>query len=248
MHSLRELTNLFENKKETVCGDLLGIVMHYNEYKLVGWKSEVILTISDGKNCLCDISFWRNHEDHKTCELSDQPYKYIKGKIVMIRRVKILALKESNKESITYDAVIENSLYQPRHLLVLKTPLSRVKAFLSENVRLQVDQNRSIIPAFIRGKTASMYFPNFPDEYRVTRDVLVSLIQYNYFYLYPPIHNSYFVRALTHYFDSLSETNFTIVQDYKQNAYEWQKLLTIESQVSTLCASFEQLKTVSDTQ
>ena len=97
---------LSSNNEEMIECDVIGVLLHARTYRQVQWKEEEIISLSNGKNILIDVSFWKDHDEPKSCNLHINNES--KGKIVIIRNIKVLPLVDTTEDKIQLQGEVKS--------------------------------------------------------------------------------------------------------------------------------------------
>ena len=152
---------------------LLGLVMQVKSIKMVGWKEEIILTLSNACDTCIEISFWKNHDAPKFANVND--LSLFKGGIALIKRVQVKTHDYMDGYRTYYSEVLQRS---PRWVQILIVDASHIENFLSENQPLKTDLYLSDIPKNAANKTAGKQFPNWDMEKCILKTVLRHLAKF----------------------------------------------------------------------
>ena len=146
---------------------VIGLIMEVRKIRLVGWKEEVIVTLTDAENALLDVSSWNTHESPNFAKSADM--LVYKGKIAIIKRVNILC-QETDEYHRRFYGEINGKL--PRSILVLNIDASNYTNFMEKKEPFEINQHLSDVPVFSRKKRAGLVFPIWSDEMEAMEDVI----------------------------------------------------------------------------
>ena len=150
--------------------DIIGVLLHVQNIRLVGWKEEEIISLSNGKNVLLDVSFWKTHEEPKgTNSNGDDSYK---GRIILVKNVEILNVIEKREDRFQLYGSIKVDPYQKRHIIFLIMNDCDIKKFEENLSPFRIDDARSIIPDYVKGKRAGKFFPILEADFKAVKQVL----------------------------------------------------------------------------
>ena len=158
------------NRTKTMKFDVIGLILHIQSIRLVGWKEEEILSLSNGKDSLLDVSFWKTHDEPKGLNMVN--CDGLKGRVIIIKNVTISHSPELREDRLQLFGKIMNGAFQKRHILILDTNDFDVGKFEKENKPFQIDTTNSIIPDYVKGKPAGKAFPLLPHDCKLMRQVL----------------------------------------------------------------------------
>ena len=166
-----QIMRMLTKKAVTFDCDVIGIVLHARTYRQVQWKEEEIISLSNGKNILIDISFWKNHKEPKSCNLHFSNES--KGKIVIARNVRVMAFLDKSDDKTQIQGEVKTESNSTRHIFtLLTTPLS-IKLFLESDHSFEIDPAHSVIPKYIADKKAGIKFPILTNEIRLCKQVVM---------------------------------------------------------------------------
>ena len=104
------ITNLPESLNFT------GMIIHYEELQMVGWKKEVLITISEGCIETLKVSLWISHE-HSLGQLY-KTKKDIVGQMIHLQKVRIISFDFTTSNNLQFYGEIP-PLQQCEHALFI---------------------------------------------------------------------------------------------------------------------------------
>ena len=152
--------------------DAIGIILHAREYRLVGWKEEEIIEISDGSDFLLSISFWKNHSRPKSCNLLNMQKEDFKGNIMIIRNITITDYVTDEDKTIVFGEIKDED---QRICIMPIINRSAIIKFVQEDEPFEINQSHSILPF-----NHSEFFPHSDSEYIICKRMLRHYSRYKY--------------------------------------------------------------------
>ena len=138
---------------------LIGLILQVQRIRLVGWKEEVIITLSDVKDTRLEISFWKNHDAPRFGNFDD--LSVFKGKIVLIKRIFVRSHELINGIRTYYSFIPQG---HSRWIQILDDDATNINKFVFEGSPLKTDPLLSEIPENAMDKKAGKQFPNWESE------------------------------------------------------------------------------------
>lgn len=142
-----------------------GVLIAYEELQLVGWKKEVLMTLSEGGIETLKVSMWLCHENPRGLQFSN--LGEILGRILHIKHVHVQSFDYTGGEELQFYGEI--SPFDPRMHVIL-TPVVSGGAFVRFKYHSKpypVNDSISLIPKRLQSKHSVSYYPLLP------RDVIV---------------------------------------------------------------------------
>ena len=165
------------NTGKTLKCDVVGLLLHVHNIKLVGWKEEEIVSISNGKNVLLDVSFWKTHDEPKGLNFGNADQH--KGRLVVIKNVEITHEIDQREDRLQMFGNIQNGQFQRRHIIMLHMNDCDINDFEFDGKPFRIDVRHSVIPHYVKGKSAGEYFPLILRESKIVKQVITHHKWYN---------------------------------------------------------------------
>ena len=153
---------------------VIGIIMQVKKIKLVGWKEEILFTLSDTENVLVTISSWNDHTKPNLAKVFDA--SCYKGKIVVVKRVWIMSQEISSSHREFYGE-IDSDL--PRSVLVLNINTTSYSNYIRHGEPFCIDANLSDIPLKAQRKSAGLVFPIWEDEKNALNEIIWHIVKFH---------------------------------------------------------------------
>ena len=153
-----------------------GILLHTKTLRLVGWKEEEILGISDGGDVVMDVSFWKDHMAPKSTNTQvDETHK---GRIVYIKNVEIKSCEMGIDFNLIY-AEISNGPYEKNHIIMVHMDTGSICAFQKSDRPFLIDQRHSILPEYVKNKKTGIWFPLLCNEISAIKETIEIYTRYS---------------------------------------------------------------------
>ena len=156
--------------------DAIGIILHVKNIRMVGWKEEEILSLSDGFNTMLEISYWKNQEFPRG--LNSNCVRDIKGRIIIVKNVTILSDIDKTEETITVFGRLQMGQHEHRHILVLENDIKSLNNFKVLNEAIKINKKLSVIPQPIAGTKAADVYPILTNEIMAMKIFVPLAIRY----------------------------------------------------------------------
>ena len=211
---LKDLVNIIATKepnsliRELPRADILGILLEVKQIRLVGWKEEILLYVSDGADAYAVISFWKNHEDNSFANVFDATV--YKGQMVKIRNVKLISQDTDDGVRVFYGEIM-NDPFMSRTILVLGTGLADLENYMLYKIPLKIDKKLSAVPLRLKGKTVVEEFPVKEQEWDSLPILLAQKMKY-FDATNGSLFGNYFEKCIFHYWDWISKQEDTNVE------------------------------------
>ena len=129
------------------------MIIHYEELQLVGWKKEVLITISEGCIETLKVSMWLCHENPIGLRFNTK--KDVIGQLVHLKHVRILSFDYTSHAELQFYGEIRPSTPQEHILLILIASGSNYSRFKRQNIPFPVHEVMSVKPS--DNQTCNLY-------------------------------------------------------------------------------------------
>ena len=176
--------------------------MHVKTIRLVGWKEEEILSISDGSDNMVEVSFWKDHDNPRGIHRDGVD---VKGRIIVVKNVSIMRNIEETEEFDLAFGYLKMGRYDYRHIILLENDFQSLNDFKFCGKPIKIDRSNSIIPEPIMGSKAADIFPILNNEMIAMKMFVPLAIRYKMGLIKTGMKGcNYFEKAITRYAESLN--------------------------------------------
>ena len=154
-----------------------GILIAYEELQLVGWKKEVLMTISEGGLETLKMSMWLCHENPRGLKFDS--LSEILGRLIHVKHVRIQSFDFTDGKELQFYGEIEPC--DPTMHVIL-TPVVSGGAFVRFKYHAKpypVNDSISLIPKKLQSKHSVSFYPLLPSDVAVMKQVQGNTFTYH---------------------------------------------------------------------
>ena len=145
-----------------------GMLIDYQELQLVGWKREVILTLTEGGIETLKISMWLSHENPIGLKFGD--IHDILGRIIHVRHVRLQAFDFTNETELQFYGELKPPEPALHTILVPVVSGGAFVRFQYQGKPYMINDAISMIPKRLQGKNSVAFYPILlPDKKHMER-------------------------------------------------------------------------------
>ena len=139
-----------------------GVVIDYQELQLVGWKKEILITLSEGCIETIKLSMWLTHEN--PIGLKIQTRDDMIGQIVHVRHVHVTSFDFTAAHELQFYGEIRPNHPGLHTIYVLVSSGGASARFEYRKQPFLINSLTSLIPKQLQEKRISTYYPLLPDD------------------------------------------------------------------------------------
>ena len=139
-----------------------GILIDYEELQLVGWKREVLITLSEGGIETLKVSMWLSHENPKGLRFND--IYEILGRVVHVKHVRLQSFDFTQKTELQFYGEIKPPEPSMHTILVPVVSGGAFVRFQFQGKPYPVNDTISLIPKRLQDKRATSLYPILPSD------------------------------------------------------------------------------------
>ena len=155
-----------------------GMIIGYEELQLVGWKKEVLITISEGCIETLKVSMWINHEN--PIGLRYRTKKDVYGQMIHLQDVQVQSFDYTNPRELQFYGEIRPKDLSQHVLLVLITSGTSCSQFKHLQTPFKVHEVMSVFPPAPHTVPAFTSYPTNARDLKLMQKIYGLVATYHY--------------------------------------------------------------------
>ena len=142
-----------------------GMIIHYEELQLVGWKKEVLITLSEGCIETLKVSMWLNHSN--PVGLRFRSKHDLIGQMLHLQDVNITGFDFTSQNELQFYGEIRPSDPTAHLLMILVSSGASYSRFHHNKTPFKVHTLMSIIPKCMANEPSTQFYPTNSTDKRL---------------------------------------------------------------------------------